>query len=651
MSSRVTVNVTARDLTGNDLRRIRANFHRLGQDMDRAVTQRTRGNFDRLRSSINATSRDLQSMRGSIPDDEFFRLDTAMRRAQRTAQRGFGRVGNRAFQRMIGDLQTVRDGFDDLNRNAQIRVRVDDSALRRADARLAAWRRTQAARGVRVRVDPDVDRHRVRTFLLRSLTSPLRSVGGLISGTLSDGIGQGILGAVQAAGPVMATIVVGAIMAALSIVGAALSGLLITTLGAAFVGVGVVAAATSDQIKAKWSSVLKDLKSDFRGLAEPMIPVLDRGLDRLREMSSVAAPVLKKAISDTSSATEEFMNRIVDGFENFGRIAFKPIMDAWNVFAPVFGDEWDEFMQELGHSFEDMANLVKEHPTEIAAALDIVFETIDLLIDTITFFGKVWVQTLQHGGDVLAGFIDVLKVFAIATLDTFDVAVEGVTRFLEIIPGMGGGMREARESFKNFRDGVIEDLGMAAESARNFGADLDKANRKRKLEADINTWQSRLAQARRDLKKTTDQKAKTNLKADISDFQAKINKAWQELAKIDGANAVAYITTYSTTYRSVHDIVGKATGGVRGLSAAATGGVRRNATMVGEHGPEIVDLPAGSRVRSNSDTRRILGQGGGQSVPIQVNLVVDGKTLATAMFDPTREIVRNKGGLTRAYGS
>lgn len=48
---------------------------------------------------------------------------------------------------------------------------------------------------------------------------------------------------------------------------------------------------------------------------------------------------------------------------------------------------------------------------------------------------------------------------------------------------------------------------------------------------------------------------------------------------------------------------GKAGGGIVG--AAAAGGIRSNLTWVGEQGPELLDLPAGSRVWSNPDSRRM----------------------------------------------
>ncbi|EFL29541.1 predicted protein [Streptomyces viridochromogenes DSM 40736] len=46
-----------------------------------------------------------------------------------------------------------------------------------------------------------------------------------------------------------------------------------------------------------------------------------------------------------------------------------------------------------------------------------------------------------------------------------------------------------------------------------------------------------------------------------------------------------------------------------GIVGAASGGARGSWTLVGEHAPELVRLPFGSRVYSGPDTRRMMQQG------------------------------------------
>ncbi len=87
-------------------------------------------------------------------------------------------------------------------------------------------------------------------------------------------------------------------------------------------------------------------------------------------------------------------------------------------------------------------------------------------------------------------------------------------------------------------------------------------------------------------------------------------------------------------------------------SGAASGGIRSSLTWVGEHGPELVQLPAGSSVKSNPDSMRMAGGQAGGIGPLLVQLLLDGRVLAERLIDPQREIVsqRFSGNVQAAYG-
>lgn len=80
------------------------------------------------------------------------------------------------------------------------------------------------------------------------------------------------------------------------------------------------------------------------------------------------------------------------------------------------------------------------------------------------------------------------------------------------------------------------------------------------------------------------------------------------------------------------------------------GGVRRmqgggNTTLVGEEGPELVDLPPGAYVRPEATTKgRMMAGLGGGGQPVVIQLILDGKQIAEATFDPLKEVVRKRGG-------
>lgn len=92
-----------------------------------------------------------------------------------------------------------------------------------------------------------------------------------------------------------------------------------------------------------------------------------------------------------------------------------------------------------------------------------------------------------------------------------------------------------------------------------------------------------------------------------------------------------------------------------GITGAADGGIRDGMSWTGENGPELLELPPGTRVHSNPDSMRIAAEaagGAGGGGMITVNLVVDGRVLAQAMMDPQREIVQSQfgGSAQQAWG-
>lgn len=110
----------------------------------------------------------------------------------------------------------------------------------------------------------------------------------------------------------------------------------------------------------------------------------------------------------------------------------------------------------------------------------------------------------------------------------------------------------------------------------------------------------------------------------------------------------------------------KASGGIVG--AAASGGLRSSMTWVGEQGPELLDLPAGSRVWSNPDSRRKAagawgsmlntprrgpshaGAGGTQEVKVVLEIRAgDSGAYSDFLVTELRKAVRNRGGMQATF--
>lgn len=132
---------------------------------------------------------------------------------------------------------------------------------------------------------------------------------------------------------------------------------------------------------------------------------------------------------------------------------------------------------------------------------------------------------------------------------------------------------------------------------------------------------------------------KANVYADTSQANAAIqNTAWMLSQLRD--KTVTLTVHQSAQYAREAKFGGFAHGGIVG---AAGGGPRSGRTVVGEYGPEILDIAPGSQVHSNPDSQRMvsgMAGGGGWSGPTKLEVHVLGDTnqwLVKAMLQAKRD--------------
>jgi len=149
----------------------------------------------------------------------------------------------------------------------------------------------------------------------------------------------------------------------------------------------------------------------------------------------------------------------------------------------------------------------------------------------------------------------------------------------------------------------------------------------------------------------------------IKDQTAVVNKLTKQQEKLEKSMASLAKSMEKLISKALH---GKAAGGIVG--AAASGGLRSNLTWVGEQGPELLDLPAGSRVWSHPDSQRKAaapwasmlntprrgpsygaahapartGHGG---PPLVIQLEIGGRSFGELWVDTGRREVRAHGGI------
>jgi hypothetical protein len=198
-------------------------------------------------------------------------------------------------------------------------------------------------------------------------------------------------------------------------------------------------------------------------------------------------------------------------------------------------------------------------------------------------------------------------------------------------------------SLANFRQGVDATFNGVHQKLEDWKTWLANAPKMVKLQGNIDDLESKLARARKSLgDHNLTRTRRAQIEANIARLLAAIARAKAELASIrDRTVYINYATRGSPT--GSHYGHPQAAGGIIG---AAAGGIRSGLTMVGEHGRELISgLPAGSRVWSNPDTERMMGQsaGGGPQLVIQA-VPGSGMSLDALFWRWLREFIRVNGG-------
>lgn len=609
--ARVTVTVNVRDLTGADLARLRGRFNGLGDSLNRFAGERSQRNLDEMRDHFRDMDRDVRNLAGRIPDDEFQRLTQRVQTFGNELRSATGPQTAADFGRMRTSLREIGRDLD--------RVGAGDHLIR-------------------VQTEDDTERglSSIQRRMLRFVSGPIRGIGGLISGTLSDGIGQGLVEAAKS--PTILAIVLALGTALASVLGAAVAGALVFALGGAITALGVMIALQADGVKKRWMDTLKGLKPLFEDAAKPMIPVIDHAREKFAEIATDFAPHFKAALEEAAPFLNEFLDRTTEGLRQMGQHAWDDLQAAFQTFLAAFAPQWEDFLAELGKSLGALSRTVSSNSGQMAMALRAVLGVINLLVDAVNFFANTWVFAIDFAIKGVAKLAFGIALFADQIFAVFAKIIAAAAVSFGWIPGIGPKLEKARVDFNRFREGAVADLRNIAFRANEYGAALDRNNRRRKLEVDIAAWQSNLERAKEKLRSVPASK-RAAIQADISDLQRKITAAKYQLAGLHNKTITVH---YQTTGSPYPPSGGREFAHGGNIGRAATGGARSNMTLVGEQGPELVNLAPGSHVRSNPDTRRLLSQR--TEVPSTLVLQSSGRRADDLIIELLRDAIKARGG-------
>lgn len=525
--------------------------------------------------------------------------------------------------------------------------------------------------------------------MVSSMGSAFSSAGSSMASGLGDSLKSagsnpyvlaGITGLVGVLAPMLATLLGGAI---------------ILGVGGALAGIGIMAAMKAKSVQNAFGKMKDTIGKTLTEAAKPLEPVLIHVAKMVGDFAKAAGPMLKSIFTDMAPALQSFFDAVMKGFKAFAP-ALKPMATAFNGLIKALGPVFTKLLGDLGKSMGDLGKQFQQKDT-IAAFTGIVSALFSLLpvgIKIITalsgVFAELWPSVKQLGMSllelgravaplfliVLKGYIEYIKILypllakvisyiaqflnyiisnapaAVAALKPivmwlakivskyFSIAMSGAQTVIRWVKSVIDWLKNVKNKtvsfFQKGAQTVIGWVKSAIDWIRNFKSKTVSIAQ-RGAGGVVSAVGGAISKIRSFVGKTVSIGVRGASSA-ISAVGGVINK----IRNLVGKTVSIGIKVFVSGAKKALSMLGFRQGGI--IGAAANGGPRSNQVLVGENGPEIVDMPPGSRVRSNDSSRTIMGQqgrgGGMQHITIQLG----DEKLAEMLIDPFRNTIRKRGG-------
>lgn len=274
-----------------------------------------------------------------------------------------------------------------------------------------------------------------------------------------------------------------------------------------------------------------------------------------------------------------------------------------------------------------------------------------------------WNDIEKAVGAAVVGILKYFKFMFDAWTTVVGGIIHGAAKAFGWVPGLGGKLKAADKEFQGLKDGVDSAFDKMSRSAASWGAANKKATSATitQLSGVVSKIKS-VPSAKSITVKALTSSAISALKAAGYKVQQLKNHSFVISAGTGTASshlsqlqkqlndirsktiAINIVTTHTSTGQTTAHEGGRyAHGGVVG--AAATGGVRAGNILVGENGPEIVKLPAGSTVRSNPDSQRWMSENQHRSnATLGLTLDSRGSQMDRLLISILKKAIRVRGG-------
>lgn len=476
-------------------------------------------------------------------------------------------------------------------------------------------------------------------------------------------------------------------IAAAPVIGATVAGAVIGAVGAGGIAGGIAIASKDPRVQSALTTMKAKIGTELKSAAEPFVQTSIDGIDKIGH--AIEGINFKAIFADSANNARPVIDGIAQAIDSLGTGIQKiehtagPVMKEIGQGAAGIGQALGDGLGELSTDSRQGASALHELFMVIDGSISGVFQLVDGLSKVYGALEKI------SGGGPLGTFDAIGSASANVENKTRSMAAAIVKNSIPALDSYGRQILTDGAALNDLADatnratdanlglfGSVTDVGAAEDAVtksiekngRTLDAHTDKGRANR----------TALENLGRALQRNTEEYFAINgagakSQAVMASNRAAFQRAAQAMtgskkAAEELTNALFGIPNRTVIVR-VHQVSdgpervdqsGHRYGGYYahgGIKGAASGPVSSGLTMVGERGPEVLDLPPGTSVTTAGDTARMFAgaRPGGQASggqPLQINLVLDGHILAMAMVDPQRHLVRTQfgGSVQSAYG-
>jgi len=502
------------------------------------------------------------------------------------------------------------------------------------------------------------------------------------------------------------TILIGALAAASPMIGAALSTAIIGGAGGAGIVGGVMLAVRNPAVQGAGKELGKNLLSGLEQDSSSFVqPVLD-SIGLIESRFETLRPTIQRIFGNSSQflgplvdSSTRAVGSILRGIDSLTDKA-EPVMDSLGRTVEITGAAFEKAADIIAGGADDAANSTDQFAESFGSLIVITAGVIRGLTkvssvivdmnteinDAVTFFPKLfgWMDKGGEAADRAAPKVDEVSE---AILSSGEAAGKAGMQMQTYGDKMSDAANKGQDLFSS-QTNVAEAFRKAEkaikENGKGLGTNTEKQLDNRKALSQVARELTRSYQAfvtlngegkeasrvaasnrdrfvslamqfgktKREAEALADQMGllkpkKIDFYANTHDAAARLRALQSQVNNLRG-KTIRITTVVSRVNASGDEAMhggARASGGIVG--AAASGGARGGLTLVGEYGPELADLPAGTRVHSNPDTMRMLGQGGGGGGVLTVRAVADRTTergLVDLLFRTLRWEIANQFG-------